>query len=104
MFKNIPSESGTADITMQVLGNVSVKTTTYTSPCNFPEAIRDGYSLTGWKCSVDNKVYQSYPGFYTYQNVTFTAVWKFEGKLIGQFETESWVVKGKTIEEAFVAK
>ena len=97
IFNNIPTSSGDANITMQVMGNVSTKNETYTSPCKFPEATRDGYALTGWKCSLDNKIYQSYPGFYSSQDVTFTAVWKFEGKLIGEFEGNSWVVKGKTI-------
>ena len=97
IFNNIPTSSGDANITMQVMGNVSTKNETYTSPCKFPEATRDGYALTGWKCSLDNKIYQSYPGFYSSQDVTFTAVWKFEGKLIGEFEGNSWVVKGKSI-------
>ncbi len=79
MLENIPSEPGDANINMKVLGentDTNVIKDTYKLPCDFPNIVKPGYTLTGWLCSLDNKVYQSYPGYNVSQDVTFTAQWE----------------------------
>ena len=77
---NLPSESGDADISMEVLqktGVIDILNATYKEPCDFPEVKKTGYIFKGWLCSIDNQLYTKYPGYgVAYDNVTFTAQWE----------------------------
>ena len=60
-----------------------------------PTPIKTGYSFVGWYDDYNNK-YESENDIKT-NSLTLHALWKFNGRIIGEFEDKSWVVKGNSI-------
>ncbi len=74
---------------------VLVKNITATS--TLPTPLQDGYKFDGWYDSNDKK-YSSVQDFSGMDSVTVSAKWIFEDYIIGEFEDQSWVVVGNTIQ------
>ena len=76
---NIPFGTGNANVTVNILDektNESIINDIYKESRKFPEVYKVGYKLKGWLCSLDNKIYQSYPGYISDPgNITYTALW-----------------------------
>jgi len=78
-------------------------TVTYSDPTSLPTPTKSGFNFVGWRSSFDNALYLSYPGFKGITSMTLTAEWEavsgdYTGLMIGSFDTQSWVVAGKTIQ------
>ena len=82
-FVNIPSEKGNCDITMSVLGysnNSSIMTQTLKEETKLPILVgKEDCKFLGWRSSVDNELYSTFPGYNQYENISYikyTAVWE----------------------------
>lgn len=52
-------------------------TTTLKDPCSLLTVSRTGYEFLGWKSSIDNQIYTTYPGYKTNPGaITYTAQWE----------------------------
>ena len=74
---------------------VLVKNITATS--TLPTPLQEGYKFDGWYDSNDKK-YTSVQDFSGMDSVTVSAKWIFEDYIIGEFDDQSWVVVGNTIQ------
>ena len=61
-----------------------------------PTPKKVGYTFIGWYDNFNNK-YEIANDFIGLGTITVTAMWKFEDRIIGSFESNSWVVSGETI-------
>ena len=77
---NVPTESGDCDITVNVLGykeGSNIINDVYKYQTSLPEALKEDCKFLGWECSLDNKIYTEFPGYYENPgNIVYTA--KFE--------------------------
>ena len=62
-----------------------------------PKPIKVGYNFAGWYDDYNNK-YESAEDFAGIGTIVVYAKWKFEDKIVGAFETNSWVTVGDTIQ------
>ena len=69
-------------------------TVTLTTESTLVVPFKPGYNFEGWY-DANGKKYTSVNDFTT--SVTVTAKWVFDDKVIGAFETQSWVVAGEQI-------
>ena len=79
-FENVPSDKGTCEITMNVLGIGSysnIINDIYKEQREFPVVERKDCKFLGWECSLDNELYSSFPGYFENPgNITYTAKWE----------------------------
>lgn len=79
-FENIPTEKGTCEIIMNVLGigsDTNIINDIYKEKREFPTVERKDCKFLGWTCSLDDKIYSSFPGFFENPgNIIFTAQWE----------------------------
>jgi len=69
---------------------------TISSSVVFDTPIKEGYKFSGWY-DANGNLYDSYTDFAGIDKILVTAKYTFDDTLIGSFETNSWVVVGKTI-------
>ena len=67
-----------------------------TSDYVIPIPVRIGYTFEGWYDDYSNK-YEKITDFEGLSSLSIYAIWKFNGRIIGEFDDKSWVVKGNTI-------
>ena len=60
-----------------------------------PTPLKTGYTFVGWYDDYNNK-YENISDVKV-SKLTLHALWKFNGRIIGEFEDKSWVVKGDSI-------
>ena len=60
-----------------------------------PTPLKTGYTFVGWYDDFNNK-YENISDVKV-DKLTLHALWKFNGRIIGEFENKSWVVKGNSI-------
>ena len=79
-FDNLPSTAGTYSFTMNIIETdlfTNSISKTYKNSCSLPTPIRTGYNFKGWKCSLDNKLYKSYPGYKSNPGkISYIAQWE----------------------------
>jgi len=68
-----------------------------TTSSTLPTPLQEGYKFDGWYDSLGKK-YSSIQDFSGIDSVTLTAEWVFEDYIIGQFDTNSYVVAGSKID------
>ena len=90
------SNKSVVNIYSPTLSNDTI-TETITSSSVLPIPSRVGYSFDGWYDSY-NKKYDTVSDFNGIASITLYANWIFEDKLIGEFEGNSWIVKGGNIQ------
>ena len=98
--KDIKSISSSSLATMYFcnseLSNYEINVTV-DSNFTIPTPVKIGYKFLGWYDEFSNK-YESVSDLDGMSVISLNALWDFKGQLLGDFDGESWVVKGKRIQ------